>query len=192
MFLGFKNIIDVPECPKNTFKNPDTGICEHCMYECDDCESNDRCEDCLDIQNHTDRYLPCGPRCFSSLNANEATDWVSSATIPNKYWHDTDPTIPVEEICKPCPWNCKDCESATDCTSCELGYVLWDDGGNGECLSYDDCNNKFNFFADKDNDLCSECDSNCEDCSGSATNCLVCPSSNYKFFNFGTNEYNCN
>lgn len=148
MFLGFKNIIDVPDCPKGTFKHPETGICEHCMYECDDCESNDRCEDCKDIKGVTNRYLPCGPRCFSSEQPDGTastyrTAWVSGAE-KNKWWEDTTAGIPEEEICKPCPWNCKDCTAADNCNSCELGYVLWIDGDTkGQCLSYDECNNKY-------------------------------------------------
>ena len=194
MFLGFKNIIDVEDCPKGTFKNPDTGICDHCMYECDDCESNDRCEDCLDIAEYTNRYLPCGPRCFSIEDAGATEAWVNHANIRNKFWLDTTAGIPEEEKCKPCPWKCTDCESDTDCTYCEFGYVLFEDGsGIGTCLSYDECNETFQYFANTAAGTCDSCGADCEDCYGSATNCVTCQSSAKLYFDFTTtpNEYRC-
>lgn len=146
MFMGYENKIIVDVCPKGTFKHPETGVCEHCMYECDDCESKFRCEDCRDIPNHTDVYLPCGPRCFSENIDNTDRQTYATTNDAGIYW-DAAATIDSEK-CKTCDWKCSHCDTAAKCTACHTGYVLRTiDANTAECISIEDCEDLVGEFA---------------------------------------------
>jgi hypothetical protein len=123
------------------------------MYECDDCKSDDRCEDCRDIENATSSYLQCGNRCIAaSINLGLKT--YADLTDNKVYWDAT------KEACFFCPFTCADCTAETVCTSCEGGYALLTDeveNTKKTCILAETCENTFGYYYKSSDKTCAKC-----------------------------------
>jgi hypothetical protein len=183
-FMGFKNIINVSKCPVQTYKDKYTGNCLHCMYECDVCVSNDRCEDCRDLKTVTDNYKPCGPRCL--LESQHETH---AKTVGNYvYWDEIDTN---NKLCKWCPFGCKDCDKVNNCNTCIDGYVLdSENASEKKCVTIKYCNDLDGFFVSGVN--CSKCDAACLDCEGTDKTCIECKPTEYLTYSFADSRNTCN
>jgi len=175
--LNLKNGKCVSDCGATNYA--DNKVCKSCIDSCDICNSNQNCSKCSTgfvYQENLNKCLdacvagytnvdgvcqPCGvPGCNNcSLDINKCDECNS-----NLYKLDNTcvETCAVDEgyyvnnrECLLCPNECATCKSATECSTCVKGFVLYGNSCINNCPEGQ-----------------TEVDGKCEACT--VTNCLVC------------------
>lgn len=153
----------IDECPQNTYLAL-SNTCEVCDLSCNSCFGSNP-SDCLSCSGNL--YLEngfCVSDCSTGFYKNISTN-----------------------TCNICDSNCLTCESSpTFCTSCNPNgntpiYNIDDNICEEECngvLHEDECLSSCpnGYFANNE-DICIECNSNCETCSNNEDHCLTCDAS---------------
>lgn len=134
-------------CLDGTYEDDD-GVCQSCNLDvCDTCEgSPTTCNVCDELRVQNPPTCDCQPGQFRE----------------------------DDESCTDCELPCDEClTSALDCTTCSgiRELVVHDDVDTvNECVC------PSHYFENPDTLLCDECDTACEECSLSSTNCDPCAS----------------
>lgn len=196
--FGFANNgVCVASCPVNYLAID--GQCKPCNPECKGCTG--RCDVCVDCANG---YFKLGSSCVKTCYPNQFIDHSNGIcitcnekckTCSNANFCTTcanPQAVPVNGVCNDCSYPCNTCGSGPSvCTSCVSGFNLigttciaaCPTGAfprNGVCI----CNQGFIFsnqcvakcptgFGNVGGQ-CTECQSNCANCDGSANTCTSC------------------
>ncbi|KAF7298436.1 Extracellular matrix protein FRAS1 [Mycena kentingensis (nom. inval.)] len=148
-------------CPDGSFS--DGTACQPCSASCSKCKGPTS-NDCLVCP--TSRFLSNDGSCVGA-SASGVCDGSDLIADNNKGKCDT-----CGGKCTTCTissFNVGSTVNQLKCTGCLKGTVLSD----GKCI--DECPSG-TFLSPKDNMTCTNCDSSCSTCSGSATTCVTCPS----------------
>lgn len=126
--------------------------CQSCPTNCTVCmpTTPSQCTACLPNFYHNIATHQCLPQCPSNTYIINQAD------------------------CQACPANCTSCTSATSCSTCASGLVLY----NGQCVS--GCPNGYAAV----NGTCQRCGVGCKQCTN-PTNCQVCRSDYFLNTNTG-------
>ncbi|GCB64740.1 hypothetical protein scyTo_0014807 [Scyliorhinus torazame] len=127
--------ICVSDCPKHTFADSISEMCEQCEEGCETCSGNKNdCQQCITVQ-HRPLYLHLG-KCLSEC--------------PLGYF------ISTRNTCAKCDDTCESCEATPEnCQSCVKPYLL----DNNSCQKQ--CSRKQYASAQG---FCKRCPANCEAC----------------------------
>jgi hypothetical protein len=146
-------------CPSN---------CKYCTYS--STFKNPVCYECIEGYYRQPTYAFVNDQCYN--------------TCPISYYPDiTNPPI----LCKPCRLNCEICSNSSDCSLCNVGYMLSDDtstcipclSGCRTCLSTTECSQCADkYWLDSASKSCKSCSINCLTCS-SSSQCDICENNGY-------------
>lgn len=181
----------VDACPSGMYK--DGGNCMICGNTCSTCHNSSECVTCLpqfalvvgacvtECGNGSVKIrlssvsqwecLPCSSNClycsYSGTNASTTCLQCDVGYLHTGRCVDTCPmtTYSVTNTCVECVLPCKSCISATDCTSCQLGYGIL---LNYLCLP--SCPSQF--YLDEMTNTCLACPTSCYFCN--AITCTKC------------------
>ncbi|XP_031505761.1 uncharacterized protein LOC116268094 [Nymphaea colorata] len=140
-------------CPAGSYKDDSSGsyLCTACPAGCAQCSlasGSVACSLCSSVSGV--QFYLSGTSCVSSCGSGKYGGINSS----------------LQPVCLSCVSPCNDCLSATACTSCSTGVLVF---GTNTCTSQ--C--VFGQYADTTT-TCANCNSNCASCSSSATSCTSC------------------
>ena len=88
------------------------------------------------------------------------------ANCPTGKYEDT-----VGYTCPDCLASCGSCSDGTTCDTCSIGGA-WPIFYGNLCIGVNDCPS--HYYGDLGTGLCEACDSNCDECSSTATTCISC------------------
>jgi len=99
------NNICIDDCPQGQFGNTEKGLCEYCSSECKECfgKTFHECYSCntiggyMMVSENTCMFPTCTSGSYYNATARE---------------------------CQNCPKECSECESYTNCTNCQKGYIF--------------------------------------------------------------------
>lgn len=144
-------------CSDGTFKGVDANGDTACL----DCDSP--CSTCAKTSSF----------CLSCSSNRLIVGQNACGTCPDGQFSDTSST------CALCDVNCKTCSTTADsCTSCgfsPLGYQLF---LHTDSICYQSCPS--GYYGDTTSKDCKVCDTSCNGCVNSATNCIKCSGSYFR------------
>ncbi|EAR89904.2 transmembrane protein, putative (macronuclear) [Tetrahymena thermophila SB210] len=178
-------------CPCNTTFFDSNGSCLSCPQNCLTCTSQKNCQVCqtsylnLDgtcVQSCPNHFIKDQNKCICRLNS----------TLQNSSCPCNDGYVDINDICQPCPPNCKICNNQLVCTACAQNYYLTvqetcvlscpplfiPDATNTKCTcrlnsnlqnQQCPCNSGYVDI----NNVCMQCPANCKECASQSV-CKVC------------------
>lgn len=136
-------------CPTGTYANISVMQCLACNSSCATCFDADNCTSC--VSNST----------YSYLFFNNSLGFCLT-TCPSFYY----PTG-TNPVCVPCVSPCITCISLTQCTSCLVGFYLYNYSCLIACPSVITITNSIT-------NTCDSCNAVCATCLGTVDNCTTC------------------
>ena len=190
-------------CPSGTYHNSQNHSCLACSSLCDECSGSgpNQCTSCKNdlvllnqeclclsgtyLNTTTATCIPCdstcqectGPSSTQCSSCSPQNSLVSGRCVctntncncsPDQYYDS------AAAVCRDCDSNCAQCSgsSANSCTACATGFSL----SNGQCVCQQSiCTCSSSTYFEASTGICTECNSSCEECSGSQSNqCTSC------------------